>query len=177
MTKENIKKLCTDMPYMIPRNARGEISAEYDYTWSWLDEIPSGWEKLFIQMCEDLREPIERMERGGGPEFFFTQVKEKYGGLRAYTIPANREIYDIIDKYEYLSTHICERCGAPSRVETTGWISYLCEDCLSTINAHSTYIEPVSDFKFIVDRYSKEHGYVEETVDCNEEWNRLMNKS
>lgn len=39
-------------------------------------------------------------------------------------------IQDILDKYEVLSYGYCICCGKPARYCTSGWISYLCEDCM-----------------------------------------------
>ncbi len=70
-----------------------------------------GWYDLIDKMCNDLI-PYKDF-------FTFGQMKEKLGGLRAYT-PYRDDVQDItkeqireiISKYEELSYTTCEICGA-----------------------------------------------------------------
>jgi hypothetical protein len=65
-------------------------------------------------------------------DFEITQVKEKYGLLRIYLSSETDKISEIIERYEYLSEHVCEECG---KFETAkirlshGWYKTLCEEC------------------------------------------------
>lgn len=59
-----------------------------------------------------------------------SQVKEKYGGLRFYAIPA----VDAIDAIEARSLTVCEDCGKPGLLTTIdgtpfGWMRTLCDGC------------------------------------------------
>ena len=76
---------------------------------------------------EEIREPLERA--GLTNKFYFTQVKEKYGGLCLYNNGATEEVLDIISKYEYLSQFVCDRCGKPADYQTCGWIENICNEC------------------------------------------------
>ena len=38
------------------------------------------------------------------------------------------KIYDIVDKYEVLSTHTCVECGKPATKMSTGWICPYCDE-------------------------------------------------
>ena len=58
----------------------------------------------------------------------FEQIKEKWGELCLYA-SATKEIRDVLDKYELLSSCYCINCGKPARYRTTGWVEYYCEDC------------------------------------------------
>jgi hypothetical protein len=55
------------------------------------------------------------------------QIKEKYGGLRAYCGGTTNEFFDIIDQAEEESYTICEECGEPGKPRDLGWILTLCE--------------------------------------------------
>ena len=58
------------------------------------------------------------------------QIKEKYGELRVYDDKLDVEIGFIIGKYERLSEHTCEICGAEGKLIKDGyWIKVRCEDC------------------------------------------------
>lgn len=192
-TREQNIDLCNEYPYLIPHNAwTGEVVKDYDYYYTVLDACPNGWKKLFLQMCEDIRKPLEKA--GLLNEFYFTQVKEKYGELRAYHTAAPQEVFDIINKYSYISQFICIVCGQPGRMYDDGWISPYCKDCYikkvtkSRIrHAKYTQTEPSTEPidsekyvrgkefepKFIVETYSKGKT-TKRTFDCTEEWNRLF---
>jgi hypothetical protein len=81
-----------------------------------------GW----LDLLDELMTKIEEI-RPEGVEIH--QIKEKFGGLRFYIGAATDEIWQLIDKYENKSFHICERCGAPGERRDTGWIKTLCDKC------------------------------------------------
>lgn len=80
----------------------------------WGLEIGPGWYPLLWSLCEDL----EVIVKPYNVKFSFTQVKEKYGGLRAYhesSLCENKVVFnlieDIVDKYEEMSYHVCDATG------------------------------------------------------------------
>ena len=79
------KALIEEYPYLQPRNVwNDEISEDYDYEYILGEyDLPEGWMKLFLQMCEDIREPLVKANYLN--EFRFSQLKEKYGSMRVYT--------------------------------------------------------------------------------------------
>lgn len=91
--------------------AQGDIYRECGYGWSSLiDPI------------------IDRIEEMGGT---VTQVKEKYGRLRIYWDPGEKEIDDSIeravDEAEEKSATLCELCAAPARLMYARyWYKTLC---------------------------------------------------
>lgn len=112
------------------------------------DRIPKGWgcwiscDSGWFDLIDDLDKKISYL----APNYEIHQVKEKYGKLRFYVGgPANsKEAADIIDDLisyaEYLSTRICEVCGAGTsrsrsryddsvKTRGTGWYKTLCNDC------------------------------------------------
>lgn len=105
-----------------------------------------GWYSIIDNLLAIIKEYTEQ-----NPEYYgrvnFTQIKEKFGVLRAYynISPWNSE--DIISKIAqqgtadfvnhmiryavFLSGRTCERCGSVEKVGTTekGWLQTLCKPC------------------------------------------------
>lgn len=170
---EGNKALCKEMPYLIPRNVfTDKISDEYDYSYIRGDyELPRGWHKLFIQMCKDIRQPLIDAEYLD--KFRFSQIKEKYGTMRCYTFGAPKAVQDIIDKYTYISEYVCENCGKPATVRTSGWISSYCDDCARIElegDADNIVFKPV----FVILGRNNDGEEYERAVDCSDEWRRLI---
>lgn len=82
-----------------------------------------GWSDLMT----DVVEQIERLPAEDKEGFSFSQIKEKFGGLRAYHV-GGEAIEDIVDAAESLSEAICDRCGAPGHPRSGGWIVTRCDE-------------------------------------------------
>ena len=134
--KEENKKLCERYPFLIPLNGwTGKPVEDYDYEWTYLDDIPVGWKKAFgVQMCEELRDIL--IEADCLDKYRVVQAKEKFGRLRWYDNGASERIYDriqgVISKYEDISGKTCIKCGRPGKMVNDGWISPWCDDCLQS---------------------------------------------
>ena len=138
-TREQLKNwiLCGKYPFLIPRyDWSGEIVKDYDYTSTYLDDIPVGWKIAFGEMmCEEIKQELIRCNYLN--EFRIVQAKEKFGGLRIYTNgePVDCKVQQIIDKYSTLSENICVICGKPDvPITNNGWISPYCKKCFTTPN-------------------------------------------
>ena len=130
---EENKRLVERYPYLQPRNVwTDKMPDDYDYSWTRADDIEDGWRELFLQMCEEIREPL--IEADYLDKFRFTQIKEKYGTMRTYAFGAPRKVFDIISKYEGMSARICIKCGKPATKISRGWISPWCDEHASLIN-------------------------------------------
>ena len=103
------------------------VDKEHEYTM--LDGLPTGWISRFaIPMLEDLREIL--VKNNVLDDYKLLDVKEKWGSLRWYDNLCLDETEEIIDAYEYISSHTCINCGAfPVPMRTKGWISPLCGLC------------------------------------------------
>lgn len=98
-----------------------------DYTE--LDAMPKGWRKAFgIQMCKDIKKALKKHKYLY--KYRIVDIKEKFGTLRWYDAGAPKEVYELIDKYEILSSKICIECGEPVKYITQGWISPYCKQCV-----------------------------------------------
>lgn len=129
--------LCGKYPFLIPRyDWSGKIIEDYDYTSTYLDDIPVGWKIAFGEMmCEEIKQELIRCNYLD--EFRIIQAKEKFGQARIYTNgePIDCKVQQIIDKYSTLSENICVICGKPDvPITNNGWISPYCKKCFTTPN-------------------------------------------
>lgn len=125
-----------EMPYIYLKDYEtGEINSSY--TWFEMNELPNGWQDLFKQLCEEIREPLERA--GLLNDFYFVQVKEKFNELRCYVHNSNDEVDKILDKYESIACKYCTCCGKPATKITTGYIASYCDDCVEKNNINEKY--------------------------------------
>ena len=137
--------LCARFPFLMPRDWDDEIDVDYDYEWTYLDDMQEGWRDAFgVDMCTEIRDVLEKYDCL--KDYRVLQVKEKYGGLRWYDgghIPrkASEEIDDIIERYEHLSYRTCVVCGRPATRITKGWVSPYCNHCIGKMWANSIPIE------------------------------------
>ena len=170
--KEENKKLVERYPFLLPRNIwTDEVPDSYDYSYIKGVEIPDGWKKLFLQLCEDIRQPL--IDADCLEKFRLSQIKEKYNALCCYHFGAPPEVQDIIDKYSVMSGYVCTKCGKPAMYETQGYIESFCEDCWKDIARHEYSV--VIEFK----PYYKVTGFkdgarYEKTISFEDEWNRYL---
>lgn len=132
------KELVERYPFLLPRNVwTDNIIPDYNYEFTEYDNIATGWRIAFGKfLLEDLREAL--VKTNYLDEFRFTQIKEKYGSLRLYCNGAPEEVYDVLQKYEFISEYICIKCGSPQAcvVDDYGWYLPLCKDCWDKANKH-----------------------------------------
>ncbi len=120
----------TKYPFWKSRNVwTGRFLGYKDSMYEW---IPSGWRKAFGEsltwdIAEALRADSIR-KKDWAKNVYWTDIKEKYGQLRLYATTTEK-VQRVLSKYECASIGYCESCGKPARYMTSGWISFLCEDC------------------------------------------------
>lgn len=126
MSEKN-RELCARYPFLLPRNGfTDEIIKDYDYSYTILDDLPTGWRESFgEEMCEELKGVLGDEING----WRIIQLKEKFGAMRLYPNWTPPEVAQVIHKYSELSEHICVRCGARATHLSRGWILPYCEDC------------------------------------------------
>lgn len=175
MTQEEIKKLIERYPFLLPRNVwTDEVDEDYDYSYIFPLEIPEGWYKLFLQLCEDIRQPL--IDANYLDKFRLLQVKEKFNRLEVYNqgVPeAASVVQDIIDKYSMMACYICTVCGKPATFETNGYIASYCDDCWKDYVRHDKgeWIKFESEYKV---RGWKSGESYEKTISFEDEWNRYL---
>jgi hypothetical protein len=170
------KALIEEYPYLQPRKVTtGEVHPDYDYQYIVGEyDIPKGWMTLFLQMCEDLKEPLEKA--GLLNKFRFLQVKEKYGRLRAYNTGGTEEVYNIISKYEFLSEQVCSECGKPAVAMTRGWICPFCEEHIKKFTDCVEFTDPIEIQTSYIRRIRSAEDTIENTIDCSDEWARYLKR-
>lgn len=86
-------------------------------------EHDDGWYSIIESMCS----LIERhMDGGKDNPYRFTQIKEKFGGLRVYDIGGDEYIQGVIDMAESMSYKTCELTGKPGELCANGfWMKTL----------------------------------------------------
>lgn len=116
-----------------------------------LSQLENGWRFAFgIRFCNELQKAILD---SNAEDFLITQIKEKFGSLRVYSIGATEEIKKVIKKYEKLSQKTCVNCGAPATRITTNWIMPYCDNCVPCVGDISRHIKAPT---ISIDEYFKE---------------------
>lgn len=173
---EKNKELVEKYPFLLPRNVfTDKLDPDYDYSYILgIGEIPKGWDKLFLQMCEDLKKQLvkdEDLER-----FRFLQIKEKYNRMECYNNGCSEAAHRIIDKYTHMAKYVCTVCGRPAYWETQSYVASYCEQCWKDWGRHepSEVIKPAYQYRII--RFTKE-GKEYKTISFWREWKKYINRN
>ena len=94
-------------------------------------ECGEGWYSLLDELLTKIE---DELKQNPSPNFYVTQIKEKFGGLRFYVSCASDKIHDWIHEAERDSTRICECCGKPAKTTDAGWYVTLCPKHLREYN-------------------------------------------
>lgn len=169
MTRDEIIKLVERYPYLLPRNVfTDKLPDDYAYDRILHMEIPKGWNRLFLQMCEDIRQPL--INAKCIDSFRFTQIKEKYNRMECYHLGAPREVFDILEMYSAMAKYVCTRCGQPATCITQGYLASYCKDCRRVYakyeNINRIKVEPYFKITCISNgkRYEKIYSYQDEWI-------------
>ena len=107
-------------------------------TYNEWEAVEPGWNKAFgKQFLKELKQQLIKDKMLY--KWRITDIKEKWGRLQLYCNYGSKELYQIIHKYERLSWDYCIRCGKPTEVISTGWISPYCKECAE--KNHLKYVE------------------------------------
>lgn len=92
-------------------------------------ECGKGWYDLLDSLCTGIEKELDK-DLDSKKNFYITQIKEKFGGLRFYVSSATDRVYNFISTYEKKSYHVCEICGKKgNRCCIQNWLSTLCKEC------------------------------------------------
>lgn len=106
------KTLCYKMPFLLPLLSDGQPPKEYNYEFTWLDEVPKGWREFFLEKCAKLSDILDYDYSEN--EFRILEIKEKYGELRIYYTGAecvSEEIDELFNEARMISKYTCIVCG------------------------------------------------------------------
>lgn len=96
-------------------------------------DISPGWFLLVARACDEVNRLAEAGELDRH-EFYWAQIKEKFGGLRLYPRMKNAEpphpkLLALIAELQGESVSACEICGTPAKLtrDEHGWFATHCE--------------------------------------------------
>lgn len=97
--------------------------------------IMDGWEPLIREMFSLIKIEYDNLPNEYKKDFKAAQIKEKFGGLRAYfDYPEDnqdffRKVESIVQDFERKSFKVCEFCGKEgARNNSKSWIKTTCAD-------------------------------------------------
>jgi hypothetical protein len=81
-------------------------------------ECDDGWYDLLDRLCYTIQSHIDHRKKTEEPlqNFQWSQIKEKFGGLRAYSYGADSYIRGLITMAESMSYSICEISGEKGKL-------------------------------------------------------------
>lgn len=135
-----IDALCSNIQSHVNQSNKGAVwSREWN---EMIDGVLAGDLTLFekrhhgygeehkAQTLDDIRSGvIKKVEaKKHLPQVTAEQVKEKFGTLRFYTNLGDDYIYGLVAMAESMSARVCERCGKPGKLFTSGWFYTACDD-------------------------------------------------
>lgn len=110
-------------------------------------ECDLGWYEIVAALCKNIKWYEQNIawhtefEQKIRPEYVsnycaleFTQIKEKFGGLRVYYMGSDEYVQGLIDMATKWSYTVCQNCGERGRANDNGWISVLCDKCRDNEN-------------------------------------------
>lgn len=153
--RQRNRRLILRFPFLIPRNIwTDSIPKDYDYSYTLMDSMPSGWRKAFgMLFLEELR--AELIKWNYLYQYRVIQIKEKYGQLRWYDngAPYGSGIHEIIEQYSVISENVCIFCGRLDVPMTMGyWIYPSCRKCYHDKKSYDDVID--ADDNKIKESYS-----------------------
>lgn len=112
----------------------------YDYSYTMLDFVCIGWQKAFLDTCQEIQDYLKR-KNIPLDQFYFVELKEKYGRL---DITADGDALNDKHLSEWLwhaDTKFmlyCPHCGKPTKYCTLGaYVLYLCPECAKKVNVET----------------------------------------
>ena len=103
-------------------------------------ECDNGWYEILSRLCYIVHNRLDYKKRLNEPleSFYWSQIKEKFGGLRAYCYGADEFIRGAIDMAESMSYITCEATGEKGKVRykkfdengqpVPAWVRTLCDN-------------------------------------------------
>jgi hypothetical protein len=103
-------------------------------------ECDDGWYEILSRLCYIVNNRLDYKKRLNEPleYFYWSQIKEKFGGLRAYCYGADEFIRGAIDMAESMSYITCEVTGEKGKVRYKklgengypihAWVRTLCDN-------------------------------------------------
>lgn len=110
-------------PFMRPRKVWTGKKLRFP-SYSMYDLLPTGWRIAFgKQLLKDLKAALKQQPY----DFYFIDIKEKYGTLRLYANVYSTPVQQVLTKYEHMSQEYCISCGDKAEYEYDYY--YICSHC------------------------------------------------
>ena len=120
-------QLVHEFPFLF-RDYKGDVRTT---CMCWGCGCDDGWYDLLHETCVEL----QKESKAENLDLYFTQIKEKFGGLRLYVYGGNENVYKIVDAAEKKSFTICEICGKSGELcSTVNWLKTMCNNCRKDTN-------------------------------------------
>lgn len=106
-----------------------------DTCMAWGFECGDGWFDLLDTLCGKIQRYVDwkskdfSQEEKESLQVIASQVKEKFGTLRFYYCGGDEVIGGMVDMAEAFSAKICEDCGFPGKLHSSGWHRTVCDSC------------------------------------------------
>ncbi len=129
MQQELEERIMQDFPWFEARNVwTGELLGVAHGC-----ECDDGWLDLIYDLCQEIDDEYKKLGKDISNLIIY-QIKEKYGGLRFYINGTYPSVNNIIHNYENMSYEVCEICGKPGKLMSSGsWFKTLCEKCANEL--------------------------------------------
>jgi hypothetical protein len=126
MTEVLEMRLVREFPYFF-RDYKGDFRIT---CMAWGMSHGDGWFPTFYKLNVDIAAHLETLKLTNQhvPDFYWSQVKEKYGTARWYYNGGDDTISGLVSDAEGKTEEICEQCGAPGQLRGNGWYYTACED-------------------------------------------------
>lgn len=170
----NTEELLNIFPFLQQHSIWTGEALNSKYTFA--DDLPPGWRKLFFIMCEELKEVL--IENQLLNDFYFIQIKEKYGIMRCYPNHRIEAIDKILNDYAHISQYVCCMCGALATQTAFNWICPYCDQCLPS-NEQATPINQINLIRHVEQYHIDENDkliteYID--YDCSTIWDKYLNQ-
>jgi hypothetical protein len=94
-------------------------------------ECREGWSELIHTACSLIQNHLDHLDsKNKKIEFYWTQIKSKFAGLRLYYSGGDEYISGVVNMAESFSYNVCEFCGEKGVYCKRGnWVDTLCDTC------------------------------------------------
>lgn len=104
------------------------LSGKKEYLVNWYKKLYKDSEQTEKRVQKDIFDASFREVPPKMMQIEFTQVKEKFGGLRLYTDYVDNFIDGVISMASQMSECTCETCGNPGKMRGKHWYYVACDE-------------------------------------------------
>lgn len=103
------------------------IAGNKQYLFNFYKNLYKDTSIIDARIAEEVKQAKFRHVPEHMPQIQFTQIKEKFGGLRLYTNYSDAYIDGVISMASSMSESTCETCGQPGKMRGKGWYYTACD--------------------------------------------------